>query len=143
VFRSIGKALPHGTGRIDYQGSSRSHGRRTDRVDYYLQFFIGLEAFQYSPPFDPSMKVYFRKRPEAFVNDCTDWIVRSCLKVIRALDPRGPGDNYDSDGSTATRAQVKASPQRQMNQGSLLIDATCARISAMPLIYRCSMKPGR
>jgi len=27
----------------------------------YLQFFIGLEAFQYSAPFDPSMMVYFRK----------------------------------------------------------------------------------
>jgi len=25
----------------------------------YLQFFIGLEAFQYSAPFDPSMMVYF------------------------------------------------------------------------------------
>ena len=24
----------------------------------YLQFFIGLEAFQYSAPFDPSMMVY-------------------------------------------------------------------------------------
>jgi hypothetical protein len=28
----------------------------------YLQFFIGLEAFEYSAPFDPSMMVYFRKR---------------------------------------------------------------------------------
>ncbi len=28
----------------------------------YLQFFIGLEVFQYSTPFDPSMMVYFRKR---------------------------------------------------------------------------------
>ena len=28
----------------------------------YLQFFIGLEAFQFSAPFDPSMMVYFRKR---------------------------------------------------------------------------------
>jgi IS5 family transposase len=29
----------------------------------YLQFFFGLEAFQYSAPFDPSMMVYFGKRP--------------------------------------------------------------------------------
>ena len=27
----------------------------------YLQFFIGLEAFQYWQPFDPSMMVYCRK----------------------------------------------------------------------------------
>jgi len=26
----------------------------------YLQFFTGLEAFEYSAPFDPSMMVYFR-----------------------------------------------------------------------------------
>jgi hypothetical protein len=34
-----------------------------------LQFFIGLEVFQYSAPFDPSMMVCSRKRlPEAVVN---------------------------------------------------------------------------
>ncbi len=27
----------------------------------YLQFFIDLEAFQYSAPFDPSMMVYATK----------------------------------------------------------------------------------
>ncbi len=32
----------------------------------YLQFFFGLEAFQYSAPFDPSMMVYFGKRPSRF-----------------------------------------------------------------------------
>ena len=26
----------------------------------YLQFFIGLEAFEYAAPFDPSMMIYFR-----------------------------------------------------------------------------------
>ena len=42
-----------------------------------LQFFIGLEAFQYSAPFDPSMMVHFRKRlPESVVNDCNERIVR-------------------------------------------------------------------
>ena len=36
----------------------------------YLQFFIGLEGFQFSALFDPSMMVDFRKRlPEAVVND--------------------------------------------------------------------------
>jgi hypothetical protein len=39
----------------------------------YLQFFIGLAAFQNSAPFDPSMMVYFRKRlPESAVNDCNE-----------------------------------------------------------------------
>ena len=39
----------------------------------FLQFFIGLEGFQWSAPFDPSMMVYFRKRlPESVVNDCNE-----------------------------------------------------------------------
>jgi IS5 family transposase len=53
----------------------------------YLQFFIGLEAFQYSAPFNPSMMVYYRKRlPEAVVNDCNERIVRHGLKVISSSD---------------------------------------------------------
>jgi IS5 family transposase len=58
----------------------------------YLPFFIGLEAFQYSAPFDPSMMVYFRKRlPEAVVNDYNEKIVHHGLKVIRSSDPQDRG----------------------------------------------------
>jgi len=39
----------------------------------YLQFFLGLERFQYSTSFGLSMMVYFRKRlPESVVNDCNE-----------------------------------------------------------------------
>ena len=97
----------------------------------YLQFFIGLEAFQYSAPFDPSMMVYFRKRlPEAVVNDCNERIVHHGLKVIRSSDPQDPGDDSGSggDGSTTPGNQPSPSAQKQPNQGSLLIDATCAPV---------------
>lgn len=96
----------------------------------YLQFFIGLEAFQYSAPFDPSMMVYFRKRlPEAVVNDCNERIVRHGLKVVRSSGSQGPGDdNGSGGGSTNPAAQPKPSSQKQPNQGSLLIDATCAPV---------------
>jgi transposase, IS5 family len=96
----------------------------------YLQFFIGLEAFQFSAPFDPSMMVYFRKRlPEAVVNDCKERIVRHGLKVIRSSVSQGPGDdNGSGGGSTNPAAQPKPSSQKQPNQGSLLIDATCAPV---------------
>ena len=51
----------------------------------YLQFFIGLERFQYSAPFDPSMMVYFRKPlTELVINDCNKRIVRHGLNVIRS-----------------------------------------------------------
>jgi hypothetical protein len=96
----------------------------------YLQFFIGLEVFQYSAPFDPSMMVYFRKRlPEAVVNDCNERIVRHGLKVIRSSDTEGPGDDNGSGGaSTSPADQPQPSSQKQPNQGSLLIDATCAPV---------------
>ena len=96
----------------------------------YFQFFIGLEAFQYSAPFDSSMMVYFRKRlPEAVVNDCNERIVRHGLKVIRSSDSQGPGDiNGSGGGSTSSAGQPKSSSQKQPNQGSLLIDATCAPV---------------
>ena len=96
----------------------------------YLQYFIGLEAFQYSAPFDPSMMVYFRKRlPEAIVNDCNERIVHHGLNVIRASDAQGPGDdNGSSGGSTSPPGQPTPSSQKQPNQGSLLIDATCAPV---------------
>ena len=49
----------------------------------YLQSFIGLEGFQFSAPFDPSMMVYFCKRlPEAVVKDCNERIVQHGLNLI-------------------------------------------------------------
>jgi IS5 family transposase len=95
----------------------------------YLQFFIGLEAFQYSAPFDPSMMVYFRKRlPEAVVNDCNERIVRHGLNVIRSSVDCDPGDDGSGGGSTSAADKPQPSPQKQTNQGSLLIDATCAPV---------------
>jgi len=65
----------------------------------YLQFFIGLEAFQYSAPFDPSMLVYFRKRlPESIVNDCNERIVRNGLNVIRSSDSQGEDNSRGVGG---------------------------------------------
>lgn len=92
----------------------------------YLQFFIGLEAFQCSAPFDPSMMVYFRKRlPESVVNDCNERIVRHGLSVIHS----SAADDHDnsSDGGAAVSAadQQVGAATIQPNQGSLLIDATC------------------
>jgi hypothetical protein len=96
----------------------------------YLQFFIGLEAFQYSAPFDPSMMVYFRKRlPEAVVNDCNERIVRHGLKVIQASDAQDADDHGNNGGGSIGHTdQSIPSTQKLPNQGSLLIDATCAPV---------------
>ena len=94
----------------------------------YLQFFIGLEAFQFSAPFDPSMMVYFRKRlPEAIINDCNERIVRHGLNVLRSSavddDQDISGDGPPKEGETNDDAQPSTK-----NQGTLLIDATCAPV---------------
>ena len=95
----------------------------------YLQFFIGLEGFQYSAPFDPSMMVYFRKRlPESVVNDCNERIVRYGLNVIRTAAASDHDDDVSGHGGkTAREADEEISSEKERtNQGSLLIDATCA-----------------
>jgi hypothetical protein len=93
----------------------------------YLQFFIGLEAFQYSAPFDASMMVYFRKRlPVSVVNDCNERIVRHGLEVIKQQrDDDESSDSGSADGGDATACHSQ-STEKSMNQGILLIDATCA-----------------
>ena len=96
----------------------------------YLQLFIGLEAFQYSAPFDPSMMVYFRKRlPEAVVNGCNELIVRCGMKVSRSSDSEEPADDSGSGGGSAgTAGRPQPFSQKQLNQGALLIDVTCAPV---------------
>jgi IS5 family transposase len=72
--------------------------------------------------------VYFRKRlPEAVVNGCNERIVRHGLKVIcSSVDHDPGGDDGSGGGSTSTAGQPQPLPRKQTNQGSLLIDATCA-----------------
>jgi IS5 family transposase len=90
----------------------------------HLQFFIGLEDFQYAAPFDPSMMVYFRKwLPESIVNDCNERIVRHSLNVIRSAESQAD-DNNTGTPSSDQPAQA-GSDKASSNQGTLLIDATC------------------
>jgi hypothetical protein len=89
----------------------------------YLQFFIGLEAFQTSAPFDPSLMVYFRRRlPESVINDCNERIVRHGLNVIQSAESQ---DDEDGDFPSSDQPVQPGSDKACSNQGSLLIDATC------------------
>jgi len=76
------------------------------------------------------MMAHFRKHlPEAVVNDCTERIVRHGLNMIRSSDSQDPCDDGGSCGGSASPAdQSRPSPQKQPNQDSLLIDATCAPV---------------
>ena len=95
----------------------------------YLQIFLGLEGFQYSAPFDPSVIVNFRKRLlEAVVNDFNEQIVHHGLSVVRCSAPsNNDGDDSNHGGRTGRVGdQQIGSDKTEPNQGSLLIDSTCA-----------------
>ena len=108
------------------------------KESHYLQFFIGLEAFQFSAPFDPSMMVYFRKRlPESVVNDCNERIVRHGLNVIQYAESGiDENDDHDSDIPSCDRPLQPGSDLAFSNQGTLLMDATC-----VPADVRYPMDP--
>jgi IS5 family transposase len=92
----------------------------------YLQFFIGLKVYQYSAPFDPSMKAYFRKRlPESVLNDCNERILRHGLNVIRssAVNDHDADDRHGGVAARPADHQI-GSKTTQPTQGSVLIDAT-------------------
>ncbi len=74
--------------------------------------------------------VYFRKRlPKAIVNDYNERIVRHGLKMIQASESQDQDDHSDSGGeSISTDDRSISSERQQPNQGSLLIDATCAPV---------------
>lgn len=75
----------------------------------YLQFFIGLKAFQDSAPFDLSMIVYFRKRLlEAFINDCNERNVRHGLAVIQSETAEESDDDQSGGSDSADPEPVQA-----------------------------------
>jgi IS5 family transposase len=92
------------------------------RMNPYLQFFIGLPAFQHEAPFDQSAMTAFRKRiPVDLLTDLNDFYT-----------PGGENDTDDdsdgtptgtSDGGTGTKEP--SDTEAPTNRGTLILDATC------------------
>ena len=110
-----GKGAPALTSRIAF-GSLIIQARKnlTDRQvveeireNLYLQYFLGYNDYRYTPPFDASMLVHFRKRfDEASINKINEYIVLS--------------------GSRSKMSKKKVSVNLLRNHGKLLLDATVA-----------------
>ena len=80
----------------------------------YLQYFIGLPAFQYSAPFDSSMLTRFRQR---VTPEMLDWVNDRIIgRDDSDMDPPNGGGSGDVD-TPESNAQ---------NEGTLILDATCA-----------------
>lgn len=82
----------------------------------YLQYFIGLPGYQEDPPFDASTLVLFRKRlTKEIIMEANDYI----------LDHHDDNHTPPSSGSGDPNAS-DASQEEAINQGTLIVDATCA-----------------
>ena len=83
------------------------------RENPYYQYFIGLPGYQDKAPFAPSLLVEFRKR-------LTDDILMEINEMIAEYntpdDPPPTGGSSDGDASSDDNG----------NQGTLILDATCA-----------------
>jgi hypothetical protein len=52
----------------------------------YMQYFVGLEGYCSTAPFDPSMMVHFRKRlGKGALRECNELIVKHGCKSIKEL----------------------------------------------------------
>jgi IS5 family transposase len=90
----------------------------------YLQYFIGLAGFQdRRPPFHHSLMTHFRKRLNAEVlQEINEWIA---VESAKQEENRDDDDSNPSKGKTSKRKQ-STQPEEDPNQGTLLLDATCA-----------------
>ena len=107
------------------------------RENPYLQFFIGKEEFEQTPPFDASLMVGFRKRfGEEGLSRIGTAIALAAMKETatdsKPADDDTPHDDapHDDAPSTAENGQ-QTSPSTEaanhsQNRGQLIVDATCA-----------------
>ncbi|MCR5557294.1 MAG: IS5 family transposase [Butyrivibrio sp.] len=82
------------------------------RENPYYQFFIGLPGYQENAPFVPSLLVEFRKR-------LTDEVLSEINEMIAEYNHP---DDHNGDGTGGD----DSSSDPDENQGTLILDATCA-----------------
>ena len=97
----------------------------------YIQYFLGLKAFQTEPLFDASMMVHFRKRfPVEALAKINEYICtgkRPEEDVLAEADDNDPDDGNPSQSGGAGEPDKNASKKKQTkNRGKLLMDATVA-----------------
>ena len=95
----------------------------------YLQYFLGLQAYQKEPPFDPSSLTHFRKRLGAdVINQVNEWIVQVGLQEEEHNgddDDRGDQPPSVTKQSDAEDVLPEQAQELKAHQGRLILDATC------------------
>ena len=108
-----------------YQYSDRELVDQLTENPYY-QYFIGLPGYQEEPPIDASTLVLFRKRLKM------DVIMEANEYMLEAFKEKDASDKNDDDptnppsGGGADEHKDTPEQQEPENQGTLMLDATCA-----------------
>jgi transposase, IS5 family len=89
----------------------------------YYQYFIGLPGYQEEPPIDASTLVLFRKRLKM------DIITEANEYMLDAFNKKESSDKKENDNHTTPPAGGSGndeSTSEGKNEGTLMLDATCA-----------------
>jgi hypothetical protein len=86
----------------------------------YLQYFLGFEYFKQERPFNPSQMTHFRKRFPA------DMLNRVNEAIIRKSKDDDKNDSGNSGKSEQNEKSENKNDTMQENEGTLILDATCA-----------------
>ena len=90
----------------------------------YYQYFIGLPGYEYKAPFVPSLLVEFRKRlDENILADINEMIAAYNEPDDSSDDDSNGGGNSADNTNTENDKQSACEPE---NEGTLILDATCA-----------------
>ena len=89
------------------------------RENPYYQYFIGLPGYEDKIPFVPSLLVEFRKRlSEDVLNEINEMII--------AYNAQKGDDDSDDGSGDAGQSDQQDSAMDYENEGTLILDATCA-----------------
>ena len=103
----------------------------------YLQYFIGLKEYQLTRPFTPVAMVKFRKRFKAKrlakINELIMAAEHHAVQNEKEAEDDDHHDNnqggsgkVDTEPSEASTVEEEVTPKENLNQGTLILDATCA-----------------
>jgi IS5 family transposase len=91
----------------------------------YLQYFLGLAGYQDRSPFHHSLLTHFRKQlDEKILSEVNEWIAVEAAKQEQKHDDDDAPPSSKPSGQS--KRKPKVNPEEDPNQGTLILDATCA-----------------
>ena len=111
--------------KIHYKGMSDEDLTKEIAMNPYLQYFLGLREYRYECPFDASMMTRFRQRISA---EMLAWVNDEIIGRRAAAEKKEEDHKDDDSRNTGNGVQeeTKGGEREEENQGTLILDATCA-----------------